>query len=171
MAIALLIGLYLPLDLVRRPIGSSILTMPVNAEVLSCYNLNNNERNPFDGNSHFGLFWAWRRNLSIYNNNDVGIRDPDLENIVNNPHTGYLIFLSDVGTNALTYSRAAGWTSGAILGEINSFDKNESGQWRLTDTYRDSSDSVLESFHRLKISTISVVFGIITAGLAIIRIK
>jgi len=163
LATALLIGLYLPVDLVRRPIGTSVVSMPVHAETLSCYTLSNGKRIPFDGNSHFGKFWAWRRGLNSYNNIDIGPSDTELEKMADNPHTGYLIFLSDSVTNAITYSRAAGWTSGAILGEINQFGKNNSGQWQLIGSYRDSSNSLHESFFRMKISVVTIVLGIIAA--------
>lgn len=156
------IGLFLPVDMVRHPFGASIVSMPQKADIIACYTLHNGERTPFDGTSHYGAFWTWRRGLPAYNGIDLGNRDTALEEAAGNPHTGYLMYRTGMATKAITYARAAGWTSGAILGEFKTFDRNESGIWHNIETYRDASNSLLESIFRLKIFAAALVIGIVT---------
>jgi hypothetical protein len=162
-AVSTVIGLCLPSDLVRHPIAGAIISMPRQTDVIACYTLRNGERIPFDGTSHFGDFWAWRRRLPVYNGLDIGNRDATLEEGADNPHTGYLVYHTPSGTKAITYARAAGWTSGAILGEFKKFDKDDKGLWRNVETYRDASNSLLESIFRLKIFAVALVIGIVAA--------
>ena len=161
LAASLLVGIYIPADLVRHPLGTFIISAPAHAEILSSYTLRNDERIPFDGKSDYGNFWAWRRGLNRYHGLDVGPREDALENIARDPFSGYLIYSIDGVTNAIVYLRAAGWTSGAILGELRTFEKDATGQWQNVANYRDDSDGCLEGMFRMEIVASASILGII----------
>ena len=162
MVVTLLIGIYLPVDLVRHPPGTPIISIPAHANILSSYTLRYDERIPFDGTSDYGTFWVWRRDLNRYGGLDKGPRENALEDAARDPYSGYIIYTKDGVTNATVYLRAAGWTSGAILGEFRTFEKDTNGQWQNSANYRDSSDSCLEGIFRMKIIASAFVLGIIS---------
>lgn len=161
LAAILFIGIYIPADLVRHPPGTSIILVPSHAEILSSYTLRNDERIPFDGKSDYGKFWAWRRGLIRYRGLDVGPREDTLEDIARDPYSGYVIYAIDSVTNAIVYLRAAGWTSGAILGELRAFEKDATGLWQNVANYRDDSDGLLEGIFRMKVIATASILGII----------
>ena len=165
LAAILFIGIYIPADLVRHPPGTALISVPSHADILSSYTLCNDERIPFDGKSDYWTFWAWRRGLSRYDGLDKGPRENALEDAARDPYSGYLIYTKDGVTNATVYLRAAAWTSGAILGEFQTFEKDTNGQWQNVANCRDSSDSCLEGVFRMEIIASAFVLGLISVSI------
>ena len=154
MASAILGGVFVPADIVRHPLGMHLLILPRDAEILSCYTWSGGPsggRRAFDGKSGFGPFWQQRRGLNRYDGLDIGPRDLELEKTWGaDIHASYLVYSTGYTTNAVVYNRAAGWTSGAILGQLVAYERSAVGRWQQTQEYRQSSNTLLEGIFRLK---------------------
>lgn len=167
LAVSCAIGRYVPVDLIRHPPGTQMVSMPKDVDIVSCYTAvgaMDADRFPFNGKSNFGEFWKRRRGLHLYDGRDVGPRNAELESKWRSEHAtmaGFLVYRIGRDTNAVVYCREGGWTSGAILGQMVTYSQDEAGQWVKVREDVQGSDSLGESIFRFLTVAASVLVGIV----------
>jgi len=161
------VGRYVPIDLIRHPPGARLVSMPKDVTVISCYTAvgtRDADRFPFIGKSNFGTCWRRRRGLHLYDGRDLGPRNPDLEQKWRSESpvsAGFVVYVSERQTNAIVYCREAGWTSGAILGQLVTYSLDDAGEWIKVREDTQGSDSLGESIFRFFTVAVSMLIGFI----------
>ena len=166
-AVALLFGLYFPIDLIRCPPGQVQYSIPQNISAIACHGVTRSqidEQIPFSGHSSYGRFWSWRRGLSAFDGMNIGLRDAELEILARNQEAcGYIVYEAEGAASAIIYSRRGSPNSGSIGGNFICYEKDSAGQWHETASYYDYGNNLDQSILRLKTAAISTAVGLIAA--------
>ena len=166
-AVAVLAGIYFPLDLVRHPPGFLAFTIPEDVKVISCHGLLRTptpEPPAFSAESHLGLLWSWRRGLSKFDGMNVGDRDEALEEIGRGQESfGYIIFEKEGAQQGIIYSRRGDANTGGLGGDFFCYAKTDDGRWRATASHTDQCNSMDLAVLRFNSVKISAALGFVVA--------